>query len=78
MKSRTAAPSRRVWVCHRGPVRYAHNDYTDTSAPQRVRDLLPPTEAEARLAELLAVKKNDLHGFSRPVGGVLLRPRLRG
>jgi hypothetical protein len=26
-----------------------HNDYTDRSAPQRVRDLLPPDEAEARL-----------------------------
>jgi hypothetical protein len=26
-----------------------HNDYTDKSAPQRVRDLLDPAEAEARL-----------------------------
>jgi hypothetical protein len=26
-----------------------HNDYTDRSAPQRVRDLLPPDEAEAPL-----------------------------
>ncbi|HZS81711.1 MAG TPA: CmcJ/NvfI family oxidoreductase [Stellaceae bacterium] len=26
-----------------------HNDYTDRSAPQRVRDLLPAAEAEARL-----------------------------
>jgi hypothetical protein len=26
-----------------------HNDYTDRSAPQRVRDLLSPDEAEARL-----------------------------
>ena len=26
-----------------------HNDYTEASAPQRVRDLLPPAEAEARL-----------------------------
>jgi hypothetical protein len=26
-----------------------HNDYTDKSAPQRVRDLLEPAEAEARL-----------------------------
>ena len=26
-----------------------HNDYTENSAPQRVRDLLPPAEAEARL-----------------------------
>ncbi len=35
---------------HRAPVRYVHNDYTEKSAPQRVRDLLPPDEAEARLA----------------------------
>lgn len=35
---------------HRAPVRYVHNDYTETSAPQRVRDLLPTDEAEARLA----------------------------
>jgi hypothetical protein len=27
-----------------------HNDYTDRSAPKRVRELLPPAEAEARLA----------------------------
>jgi hypothetical protein len=33
----------------RGPVRVMHNDFTATSAPQRVRDLLPPDEAEARL-----------------------------
>jgi hypothetical protein len=31
-----------------------HNDYTDRSAPQRVRDLLPPDEAEARLARRYA------------------------
>jgi hypothetical protein len=28
-----------------------HNDYTEKSAPQRVRDLLDPAEAEARLKE---------------------------
>jgi hypothetical protein len=33
----------------RAPVPLVHNDYTDRSAPQRVRDLLPPEEAEARL-----------------------------
>lgn len=35
----------------RGPVSGVHNDFTVNSAPQRVRDLLPPDEAEARLAK---------------------------
>lgn len=33
----------------RAPVPSVHNDYTDWSAPKRVRDLLPPEEAEERL-----------------------------
>ena len=33
----------------RAPVQMVHNDYTDKSGPQRVRDLLPAQEAEARL-----------------------------
>ncbi|HEY0525615.1 MAG TPA: CmcJ/NvfI family oxidoreductase [Stellaceae bacterium] len=33
----------------RQPVSRVHNDYTETSGPQRVRDLLPPKEAEAWL-----------------------------
>jgi hypothetical protein len=33
----------------REPVQRVHNDYTDTSGPQRVRDLLDPAEAERRL-----------------------------
>jgi hypothetical protein len=33
----------------RTPVQMVHNDYTDKSGPQRVRDLLPADEAEARL-----------------------------
>ena len=35
----------------RAPVRIVHNDFTLDSAPQRVRDLLPADEAEARLAK---------------------------
>jgi hypothetical protein len=35
----------------RAPVRVVHNDFTERSAPQRVRDLLPPDEAEARLGK---------------------------
>jgi hypothetical protein len=38
----------------RAPVSLVHNDYTDRSAPQRVRDLLPPDEAEARLGRRFA------------------------
>ena len=39
---------------HRTPVRSVHNDYTDRSGPQRVRDLLPAEEAEARLKKRFA------------------------
>lgn len=35
----------------RTPVRSVHNDYTEKSGPQRVRDLLPADEAEARLTK---------------------------
>lgn len=38
----------------RTPVRSVHNDYTEKSGPQRVRDLLPPEEAEARLKKRFA------------------------
>ncbi len=33
----------------RGPAQLMHNDFTEASAAQRVRDLLPQAEAEARL-----------------------------
>jgi hypothetical protein len=39
----------------REPVKYAHNDYTVKSGPQRVRDLVPPAEAEALLKNRFAV-----------------------
>ncbi len=35
----------------RGPAQLMHNDFTAASAAQRVRDLLPPAEAEARLGK---------------------------
>jgi len=38
----------------REPVLWAHNDYTDWSGPQRLRELLPD-QAEARLARRFAV-----------------------
>ena len=37
------------------PVRFPHNDYTERSGPQRVRDLLPAEEAEALLGNRFAV-----------------------
>jgi hypothetical protein len=43
------AADRGVERGYRSPVRSVHNDYTEKSGPQRVRDLLPPDEAEARL-----------------------------
>ena len=39
----------------REPVRRVHNDYTEWSGPQRVRDLLPPDEAEELLRHRFAV-----------------------
>ena len=38
----------------RAPVRSVHNDYTEKSAPHRVRDLLPPAEADERLEKRFA------------------------
>jgi len=38
----------------RTPVRSVHNDYTEKSGPQRVRDLLPADEAEVRLKKRYA------------------------
>lgn len=38
----------------RGPAIYVHNDFTAESAAQRVRDLLPADEAEARLQKRYA------------------------
>jgi hypothetical protein len=39
----------------REPVKVVHNDYTEWSGPQRVRDLLPEREAEVLLAGRVAV-----------------------
>lgn len=39
----------------REPVRRVHNDYTEWSGPQRVRDLLPADEAQALLRHPFAV-----------------------
>lgn len=39
----------------REPLKLVHNDYTEWSGPQRVRDLLPEQEAEALLKQRFAV-----------------------
>ena len=39
----------------REPVKVVHNDYTEWSGPQRVRDLLPENEAQALLTKRMAV-----------------------
>ena len=38
---RTPVAARHAEGWLRGPVRYVHNDYTERSAPQRLRDILP-------------------------------------
>ena len=37
------------------PVRFAHNDYTESSGPQRVRDLMDPAEVDTLLENRFAV-----------------------
>ena len=51
---RNTAPEQQSGRRVRGPAARVHNDYTEDSAPQRVRDLLPPEAAEARLARRFA------------------------
>ncbi|MEX2615741.1 MAG: CmcJ/NvfI family oxidoreductase [Alphaproteobacteria bacterium] len=41
------------WI--RSTVKSVHNDYTERSAPQRVRDILPPAEADAALQRRFAI-----------------------
>lgn len=50
----------------REAVRRVHNDYTDKSAPQRIRDLLPATEAATRLQ-----KRYAFINVWRPISGPL-------
>jgi len=48
----------------RAPVQLVHNDYTEKSGPQRVRDLLGPVEAKARLQRRFAE-----YNVWRPISG---------
>ena len=52
---RTADEATREEMKAGAPVRRVHNDYTEWSGPQRVRDLLPADEAAARLQHRFAV-----------------------
>ena len=51
---RSASEAQRKEHGVREPVMSCHNDYTIGSGPQRVRDLLPPEEAEERLKHRFA------------------------
>jgi len=51
---RNTAPEQQSGRRVRGPAGRVHNDYTEASAPQRVRDLLPADAAAARLARRYA------------------------
>jgi len=53
-----------------GPVRYAHNDYTERSAPQRVRDLLGADAAVLLRARFAVI--NVWKPLRRPVEGAPL------
>lgn len=52
---RSAAKDERLEQGVQPPVRFPHNDYTEGSGPQRVRDLFPAAEAEALLRNRFAV-----------------------
>jgi len=52
---RSAAMAERRENGAQPPVRFPHNDYTERSGPQRVRDLFPAEEAETLLRHRFAV-----------------------
>jgi hypothetical protein len=54
----------------REPVLFVHNDYTDESGPQRVRDMLPPDEAE----DLLTRRFNIINIWRSIAGPVQTTP----
>ena len=45
----------RTTLSARAPVKGVHNDYTENSAPRRLRDILGETEAERRLHQRFAI-----------------------
>lgn len=60
---RSAEPGEREATSIREPGNRVHNDQTFVSGPRRVRDHLPPDEAEARLG-----KRHGIINFWRPIG----------
>ncbi|MGY8934625.1 MAG: CmcJ/NvfI family oxidoreductase [Alphaproteobacteria bacterium] len=52
---RTADPARHAEGWIRNAVKSVHNDYTERSAPKRVRDILPADEAEVALQRRFAI-----------------------
>jgi hypothetical protein len=62
---RSNAPGRKGTAGVRGPAHRVHNDYTETSGPQRVRDLLP------REAERLLARRFAIVNVWRPIAGPL-------
>jgi hypothetical protein len=67
---RTGDDAERAAKGIREPVRLVHNDYTEWSGPQRVRDLLPD-EAETLLAKRFAIVQ-----VWRPIGATVERDPL--
>ena len=61
---RVEDPDKRKALDLRAPVLTVHNDYTDWSAPKRVRDLLPADEAETRLG-----RRYEFINVWRPIVG---------
>ena len=54
----------------REPVLFVHNDYTEQSGPQRVRDLLPPDEAED-----LLTRRFNIINIWRSIAGLVQTTR---
>ena len=67
---RADSQSKRDAAGVRAPARTVHNDYTEKSGPQRVRDLLPESESEQLLQERFAV----INVWRPIVGPVLTAP----
>jgi hypothetical protein len=61
---RSAPMAERRENAAQAPVRFAHNDYTERSGPQRVRDLFPAEEAQRLLRSRFAVIN-----VWKPIGG---------
>ncbi len=68
---RSDDPAVRAQLSIREPAATAHNDYTEASGPRRLRDLLPPEEAERWCANRFAIIN-----VWRPIVGPVVRSPL--